>query len=102
MDSTIVTYASVALIAVAASTVLLFVTKSPALITVIAASVAAVAFHVYAWLESGQLDKFIAVSLLVSWVFAFVVSLIFVAGGRMLGLSWFDYKNTATKNSATR
>ena len=99
MESTIITYASVALIAVLASALLQFVTKTPAIIAVAAASVAAVVFHVYAWLESGQLDKFIAVSLLVSWVFAFVVSIAFVAGGRMLGLSWFD-QGTGTKDGA--
>lgn len=87
--TTIVAYLAVALLSIAASVGLLTVTKSPAIVTIVAATVASVAYMIYAFLELGYWDKFAVIAFAVSWGYAFVVSFAFIGLGRMLKHAFF-------------
>lgn len=64
-------------------------TKSPAIVTIVAATVASVAYMIYAFLELGYWDKFAVIAFAVSWGYAFVVSFAFIGLGRMLKHAFF-------------
>jgi len=87
--TTLVSHLLLASFAIAASFALLFVTKSPAIITIVSASVAAGAYMLYARLDLGYWDKFAAVALVVSWVYSVIVSFVFLAIGRFFKWSYF-------------
>jgi hypothetical protein len=90
--TTVIAYLSVAVLAIAASAALLSITKSPAIITIVAASVAAGVYMIYARLDLGYWDKFAVVAFVVCWAYAFVVSFAFIGIGRLLKRPFFFAK----------
>lgn len=85
----IVSYLQLAALAAACTFALLFVTKSPLIVTTVSASLAACADMLYARLDLGYWDKFVVVASIVSWLFAFVVSFAFMGIGRLLKHPFF-------------
>ena len=75
-------YLALATLSITTTALVLFVTKTPALVMLIAASVASAAIVIAARLDLGYWDAYWPIALTVSWGFAAIVSLTFLGLGR--------------------
>jgi len=87
-------YASVAILSIAATLALLSITKIPAVVMLIAPSIATAAVMVYARLDLGYWDPFAPIAAAFCWGLAFVVSFALLGLGRSLKWAFFLSKKS--------
>lgn len=84
-----VTYAVVALITALATLALLFVTKIPTVVVLIAATIVSGGYMGWARLSDGYWDKFAFIAVVFLWFFTAIVSTAFLGLGRFLKWPFF-------------
>jgi len=89
------TYGSVAALAAALTVIGLAFTKNAAVVVPITALTAALLFVVWATVEEGRIDKFVAVAFGVLFIFALSVSAGILFLGRSVGIGYFQDKNAS-------
>jgi hypothetical protein len=91
---TLIAYVSVAILSIASTLGLLRFTKVPVIVVIVSASLATVAYMLYARLDLGFWDKFSVIAWVVCWFYALAVSLLILFIGRSLRWRLFVKEST--------